>query len=191
MVRGKGRAKYKDEYAEQVYGLRALKLSNREIAQYFNTNESTIRVWIHRYPEFKERYISGNPNNIKVKHFSTTERLVNEINKALENDELHKFVEKVKSGDECGFEETLKEYTLKSINDKKLLNIVNSFEKLQKAQRQTLGIVDDDKLTRQDKLKETRHKQDMDNKKLELEEKKNQKETNYEIKIGFEDDEEA
>lgn len=48
-----------------------------------------------------------------------------------------------------------------------MLNVVKSFETLQKAQRQTLNIVDGDKLTRQDKLKETKHKQNIDNKKFE------------------------
>lgn len=172
MGRRKGRAKlskniYKPEFAEQIYAIRLLSNSNRAIANYFNISESTLRQWIHRYPDFRENYNKATIENVKTKHFKVAEKLLTEINKALKNDDLHKFVDKLKSGDESGFSEDIAEVTLTSINDKKLLNMVNSFEKLQKAQRQTLSIVDGDKLTRQDKLKETKHKQAMDNKQFD------------------------
>jgi hypothetical protein len=102
-------------------------------------------------------------------HFNISDDLLNIVKNSLVSEkEFNTFVDTVKSGDSEGnFEEEIKEFVLKSINDKKLLNMVNAFEKLQKAQRQTLNIVDGDKLTRQDKLKETKHKQSMDNAKFE------------------------
>jgi hypothetical protein len=159
--------KYNEKYADIICGLRLLNPNNKDLAKFFGIDMSTFYVWLHRYPKFKEQYEKGKSDHIKVRHFNTSEKLLDEIDKALANNDLHKFVEKIKSGDESGFDEDLKEYTFKSINNKKLSDIVNSFEKLQNSQRKTLGIVDDDKLTRKDRLNEIKNKENLDNNKFE------------------------
>lgn len=95
--------------------------------------------------------ISENKSKVCVKHYDISDKFLKIIDDSFKNkNEFNTFADKVKVDRD---EEEYKEFVLESINDKKLLNIVNSFEKIQKAQRQTLGIVDSDKLTRDDKLK--------------------------------------
>jgi len=111
----------------------------------------------------------------QANHFKTSNKLFNIINKALnKKNEFNTFVDKVKEGDSDGnFSESIQEFILNSINDKKVLNLVNAFDKLQKAQRQTLGILDKkDKDNIEQKQKQLDHNIATDNKKLELEEKK-------------------
>lgn len=109
--------------------------------------------------------ISDNASDVKANHYNIAKKILDKVSKSLDDDkQLYAYTDKLK---QIGGNEILDDYVSKFINDKRLLNVVKSFETLQKSQRQTLGIVDDDKLTRQDKLKETKHKQDMDNKKFE------------------------
>jgi hypothetical protein len=78
-----------------------------------------------------------------TKHFDISNILLKEITKSLSNEEeLYTFVEKLKNGGDGFFEERLEEIIHNSINDKKVLNLVNSLEKLQKMQRQSLNIMD-------------------------------------------------
>jgi hypothetical protein len=81
--------------------------------------------------------------NAIIKHFDVSNILLKEINKTLSNKkELYTYVEKLRNGGEGWFEDKLEEIIHNSINDKKVLNLVNSLEKLQKMQRQSLDIMD-------------------------------------------------
>lgn len=44
--------KYKDEYAELAYKLTLLGHTDKELALFFEVDESTINNWKHEYPEF-------------------------------------------------------------------------------------------------------------------------------------------
>lgn len=76
-------------------------------------------------------------------HYKISEVFLYQIGKALKNpNELNTWVEKCKHN----FDESLEEFEFDSINDKKLVNMISSFEKVQKLQRQTLGIMDNKEL---------------------------------------------
>jgi len=120
-------------------------------------------------------------------HFKISEYLLYKIGNSLKNEkEFNIFVEKVKTGLS---KEELKEFTFDSLNDKKLLNVVNSFEKIQKLQRQTLGIQDlKDEISAEQRQKQLDHNIETDKKKLELEEKRIEKDINPDLKpVVFDD----
>ena len=57
---GAGRpTKYKEEYNTQAYKLCLLGATDREIADFFEVEESTINNWKHDYPEFLESITRG------------------------------------------------------------------------------------------------------------------------------------
>jgi DNA helicase TIP49 (TBP-interacting protein) len=71
--------------------------------------------------------------------------MLKEIQKAIKNpDELYKIVVKLRTGYGLGeFNEEIVTETMDAINDAKVLNLVNALEKLQKMQRETLGILNE------------------------------------------------
>ncbi len=79
-----------------------------------------------------------------AKHFKISDTILNEIERALNSpNELYKVVEKLKNGYGPGkFSEEIVTETLDSINDSKVVNLVNAMDKIQKMQRQSLGIID-------------------------------------------------
>ncbi|WP_227430415.1 hypothetical protein [Psychrobacter sp. I-STPA6b] len=52
-------SKYKEEYNEQAYKLCLLGATDKELADFFNVDESTINNWKHEYPEFLESIKRG------------------------------------------------------------------------------------------------------------------------------------
>lgn len=44
--------KYKEEYAEEAYGLCILGYTNIMLAKYFGVNKDTVNEWRKRFPEF-------------------------------------------------------------------------------------------------------------------------------------------
>lgn len=110
--------------------------------------------------------ISDKQSKAMENHYKISEYLLYKIGNTFKNEkEFNTFVEKCKSG----FEEELKEFVFDSINDKKVLNLVNAFEKIQKSQRQTLGIADyKDEINKTIKEKELDHKFWLEREKLKL-----------------------
>lgn len=51
--------KYKPEYAEQARRLCLVGFIDKELAEYFEVEESTINYWKKQYPEFLESIIAG------------------------------------------------------------------------------------------------------------------------------------
>lgn len=88
--------------------------------------------------------ISNELSAVTARHFRVSDKLISIIEQALEDEnELYKYVEKLRQGYGQGvFQESVVVEVNDALNDAKLVNIVNSLEKLQKMQRQTLGILD-------------------------------------------------
>ena len=88
--------------------------------------------------------ISDDLSQVTARHLRVSDKLISIIEEALEDEnELYKYVEKLRQGYGKGaFEESVVVAVKDALNDAKLLNIVQSLEKLQKMQRQTLGILD-------------------------------------------------
>lgn len=81
----------------------------------------------------------------KAKHLNVSDKILNQIAKSLDNeDELYTYVEKLRQGYGPGeFEESIVTEKLNAINDSKVVNLTNALDKIQKMQRQTLGILDE------------------------------------------------
>jgi hypothetical protein len=88
--------------------------------------------------------ISDELSVVTARHFRVSDKLLSIIEKALEDDnEFYKYVEKLRTGYGPGeFTESIETETLDALNEAKLLDVVNAAEKIQKMQRQTLGILD-------------------------------------------------
>lgn len=88
--------------------------------------------------------ISDNIAEYKAKHLKVSDKILNEISKALDNPkELYTIVEKLRQGYGPGeFKEEITTEVLNVINDSKVVNLTNALDKIQKMQRQTLGILD-------------------------------------------------
>jgi Phage terminase small subunit len=99
---------------------------------------------IQKTAEKTAEMISGDLSAVTVRHFRVSDKLISIIEQALEDEnELYKYVEKLRQGYGQGvFEESIVVDVNDALNDAKLVNIVNSLEKLQRMQRQTLGILD-------------------------------------------------
>jgi len=90
-------------------------------------------------------YISSDVAKTIAKHYRISDKLIDVVEKVLADDhELYRHVEKLRTSYGPGdFKDELATEVLDAINDSKLLNIVNALEKIQKMQRQTLGIIDE------------------------------------------------
>lgn len=131
-------------------------ISQKKLAEKYKKSFGTLRDrarkgrWKKNLKELDKKIkektiekIAEKASEATLKHFNISNILLEEINKSSKNNDLYKYVEKIKEGHGEGcFSESLETITLDTINDKKLLNIVSSFEKIQKLQRQSLGILD-------------------------------------------------
>lgn len=110
-------------------------------------------------------YISTDAAKAIAKHYRISDKIIDAMEKALTDEqELYTYVEKLRTGYGPGeFNEKIVTEVLETINDTKLLNIVSALEKLQKMQRQTVGVIDE-----KDKAKLK-----IDQDKFDLEKKKN------------------
>lgn len=98
--------------------------------------------------------ISNDLSQVLARHYKVSDKLLSAIESALEDNlEFYKYVEKLKSGDEYGYEESIEMHVLGALNESKLLTVVNAMEKIQKMQRQTLNIFDAKEQANIDKLK--------------------------------------
>ena len=117
--------------------------------------------------------ISNDIAKYQAKHLNISDKILNEVSKALDNPkELYTVVEKLRQGYGQGeFKESIETEVLDVINDSKVVNLVNSLEKLQKIQRQTLGILDEKDKIRLGKIEEISD-YEKEKQELELENKK-------------------
>lgn len=132
-----------------------------EIAKKYNVSPSSVEKyanknnWTSKRKEYAKKLqekaiektaniISNDIATYKLKHLNISDKILSEINAALEDEsELYKYVEKLRTGYGPGqFNEEITTETLDTINDSKVVNLVNALEKLQKMQRQTLGVLD-------------------------------------------------
>lgn len=146
---------------EYVTDIRKKPCSLESISKKYNIPIQTVfdysaaNKWSDKRREFKEAtkkkatektldIISTDIARYKTKHLSISDKVLNEINKALNNEnELYTVVEKLKQGFGAGeFKEEITTEVLDVINDAKVVNLVNALDKLQKMQRQTLGVLD-------------------------------------------------
>lgn len=98
--------------------------------------------------------ISDNLAEITARHFMVSDKLLKVIEDALSDEnEFYKYVDKLKSGDDLGYRETIEMETLDALNESKLLTVVNAMDKIQKMQRQTLNIFDAKDLVSMEKVK--------------------------------------
>jgi phage terminase small subunit len=111
-----------------------------------NTSRKTV--------EKSAELISDNLAEITARHFMVSDKLLKVIEDALSDEnEFYKYVDKLKSGDDLGYRETIEMETLDALNESKLLTVVNAMDKIQKMQRQTLNIFDAKDLVSMEKVK--------------------------------------
>jgi hypothetical protein len=129
--------KYNSDFRQKASGWR----TDRQ-----TTARQTTDKIVSKTVEKVSSKVSDDLAKATVKHLNISDKLIREIDKALRNGkELYTFVEKLRTGYEPGnFDEKITAEVLETLNDSKLLNIVNAMEKLQRMQRQTLGIMDEE-----------------------------------------------
>jgi phage terminase small subunit len=155
-------------------------ISISKLAEKYNISFNTLKDKSYRHKWGKSKQIIQQEINNKAteltieniakkrakaldNHYKISEVLLFQIGKALKNpNELNTWVEKVKDGINS---EILEEFHFDSINDRKLTNLISSFEKVQKSQRLTLGIMDNKEMLKQ---MEVQFKQWLDEEKLKL-----------------------
>jgi phage terminase small subunit len=103
--------------------------------------------------------ISNDLSKVTARHFDISDKLLGVLEKSLQDEnQFYMYVEKLRTGEGQGyFSEEIAMETLSTLNESKLLSVVNTLEKLQKMQRQTLDILDAKDM----------HKIEMDYKKLD------------------------
>lgn len=165
---------------EYVTDIRKKPCSLEELSKKYNVALQTIfdysanNNWSNKRRNYKEttkkkvaektaNIISNDIVKYKLKHLNVSDRILNEIKSALEDEtELYKYVEKLRTGYGPGqFNEEITTETLDTINDAKVVNLVNALDKLQKMQRQTLNILDPKEALKEEK----------ENKEIEIDDK--------------------
>jgi transcriptional regulator with XRE-family HTH domain len=160
---------------EYVTDIRKKPCTLKELAKKYNISISRIEKYAaeNEWAEKRRKYaasvqkktaektaeiISDELSIVTARHLRVSDKLIDIIEKALEDEnELYKYVEKLRQGYGPGeFEESIVVDVKDALNDSKLVNIVNSLDKLQKMQRQTLGILD----------AKDQHKVEMDKRKM-------------------------
>lgn len=160
---------------EYVTDIRKKPCTLKDLAEKYGIPYKRVREYAaeHRWTEKRDKYwtnvgqktaektaeiISSELSVVTARHFRVSDKLISIIEQALEDDnELYKYVEKLRQGHGKGvFEESIVVDVKDALNDAKLLNVVQSLEKLQKMQRQTLGILD----------AKDQHKVEMDKRKM-------------------------
>ncbi|WP_336883810.1 hypothetical protein [Priestia koreensis] len=140
-----------------------------EVAMQTIMDYSAAHNWSEKRRQFKEStkrktiektvdLISDELALVSARHLIISTKLLTAIEKALEDEqELYKYVDKLKQGYGPGqFSESIEMEVKDALNENKLVSFVNAADKLQKMQRQVLGILD---------AKE-QHKIEMDKRKL-------------------------
>jgi transposase len=107
-----------------------------------NKHRTTV---VQKTVEKTAEIISDDIAKATARHFLLSSKLLDVIERALSDpDEFYRIVEKLRTGYGPGeFDEKIVTEVVDALNDSKLLNVVNALEKVQKMQRQTLGILDE------------------------------------------------
>ncbi|MFI8714449.1 phage terminase small subunit-related protein [Brevibacillus brevis] len=121
------------------------------VKEYASRNDWTEKRAHHRTAVLQKttektvELISNDIAKATARHFSASNKLLAVIEEALgDEQQFYKYVEKLRSGFGPGeFEESIEVEVLDSLNEAKLLNTVSALEKVQKMQRQLIGILDE------------------------------------------------
>lgn len=160
-TRNKDDISWLDIENEYVTDIRKKPCSLESLSKKYNISAHTIKdkarknKWHDKRTEYKKKtlqkttektadMISDQIAKYKAKHLNISDKILDQIAKALSNDdELYTYVEKLRQGFAPGeFTEEIITQKLDSINDSKVVNLTNALDKIQKMQRQTLGILD-------------------------------------------------
>lgn len=166
--RSKGTERKADELSwaeienEYVTDIRRKPCSLEDLSKKYNIplqtvfDQSAANEWSRKRKEFKEKTkqkaiektaekVSDDIARITARHLRLSDKLLSVIEESLEDDEqFYKYVEKIRSGYAPGiFDEKVEVTVLETLNESKLLSTISAMEKLQKMQRQTLGILDE------------------------------------------------
>jgi phage terminase small subunit len=100
---------------------------------------------IQKTAEKTAELVSADIARVTARHLRLSDKLLAVIEEALQDEkQFYQYVEKIRTGYGPGeFDERVQVEVLDSLNESKLLNTVAALEKLQKMQRQTLGILDE------------------------------------------------
>jgi phage terminase small subunit len=100
---------------------------------------------IQKTAEKTAELVSADIARVTARHLRLSDKLLAVIEEALQDEkQFYRYVEKIRTGYGPGeFDEKVQVEVLDSLNEAKLLNTVAAMEKLQKMQRQTLGILDE------------------------------------------------
>jgi phage terminase small subunit len=100
---------------------------------------------IQKTAEKTAELVSSDIARVTARHLRLSDKLLAVIEEALQDEkQFYRYVEKIRTGYGPGeFDEKVQVEVLDSLNEAKLLNTVAALEKLQKMQRQTLGILDE------------------------------------------------
>lgn len=121
------------------------------VKEYASRNDWTDKRANHRTTVLQKttektaELISNDIAKATARHFSASNKLLAVIEEALgDEQQFYKYVEKLRVGFGPGeFEESIEGEVLDSLNEAKLLNTVSALEKVQKLQRQLIGILDE------------------------------------------------
>lgn len=126
------------------------KLSFSRVSKYASKNnwnqkrQEYAKAVQQKHIEKSVELITNDTAKVAARHFAASDVLLSAIEKALQDkDELYKYVEKMREGYGPGaFSESVEAHTLEALNEGKVMSLANALDKLQKMQRQTLGMLD-------------------------------------------------
>jgi phage terminase small subunit len=151
-----------DIESEFVTDVRKKPISLKDLAMKYNLSYSSLRRYAaeNQWSDKRKKHvatvkqkttekaaniIAADVAKATARHFSLSSKLLDVVEKAVSDPkEFNRFVEKLRIGNGPGeFTEEITAEEVDALNDAKLLNVVNALDKIQKMQRQTLGILDE------------------------------------------------
>lgn len=162
---------------ENVYvtDIRKKPCTLKDLAESYNIplqtvkEQSSVNNWVEKRNRHRTNTIQKTTEKISerisddladatIRHFNISNKLLNVLEQAVNTpDEFNKVTEILRTGYAPGeFDERIVVEVVDALNEKKLSTVINSLDRIQKMQRQTLGILD----------AKDQHKVEMDKRKL-------------------------
>lgn len=148
--------------AEYVTDLRKKPCNLRDVAEKYGVRYQTVRVYAAKNEWRAKRHahatnvvqktaskaaelVSDDAARAIARHLALSSQMLDVMERAMADpNEFRKVTEKVRQGYGPGeFDEKIEVVVVDALNDARFLNVVNALEKLQKMQRQTLGVLDE------------------------------------------------
>ncbi len=144
---------------EYVTDINKKPITLEELSKKYNISDNRIRKysmenkWSEKRTKYKqninrkviektEKIMTDDILSYKKLHLETSMMILNALNAELkDSNKLFYYVDKLRVTDGNTSTDFINEKKLESINDKKILNLTTALEKLQKMQRETLGIL--------------------------------------------------